>query len=169
MFCGVQHEHVNDSCDVVTPVIKAFWWPDYREFTVAKYNEMAQLRRLLIILAAALISRWILLPHVGGNFNKKTVNENMFLKLVLSVEGVDVMETYRKLGDYRARKKWDFLSKYVMEPIKGVLSASHCAQFLGNRNSEKTSHKLLVKDIGNPLKIRINMGKTYSYVRGGYP
>ena len=61
-------------------------------------------------------------------FSKKTVNENMFLKLVLSVEGVDAMETYRKLGDYRARTKWDFLSKYVMEPIKAVLSASHCAQ-----------------------------------------
>ena len=42
-------------------------------------------------------------------FSKKTVNENMFLKLVLSVEGVDAMETYRKLGDYRARTKWDRL------------------------------------------------------------
>ena len=38
------------------------------------------------------------------------------------------METYRKLGDYRASARWDFLSKY---PIKGVLSASQCAQFWG--------------------------------------
>ena len=48
----------------------------------------------------------------------------MFLKLVLSVEGVDAMETYRKLGDYRARTKWDFVSKYVMESIEGVHAVS---------------------------------------------
>lgn len=41
------------------------------------------------------------------------MNENMFLKLVLSVQGIDAAKTYEKLADYKARTKWDFLSKYV--------------------------------------------------------
>lgn len=44
-------------------------------------------------------------------FSKKLVKKDIFARLVYSVQGVSASEAYKKLTDYKARLKWDFLCK----------------------------------------------------------
>ena len=86
-------------------------WPKKKKNSLGKKKKLSHYSPKINIFPLVDENRTVnLFLSLQVEFCKKKVNENIFLRLSLIV-GSSAEDTYRKLADYKSRKKWDFMCK----------------------------------------------------------